>query len=62
MDIAQAKADDLSVTEERSSIKKVVGAAMAGTIAEWYEFFIYGIASTLVFSKLFFLSWEMVVS
>lgn len=49
MDIAQAKADDLSVTEERSSIKKVVGAAMAGTIAEWYEFFIYGIASTLVF-------------
>ena len=27
---------------------------MAGTIAEWYEFFIYGIASTLVFGKLFF--------
>lgn len=39
---------------DKSSIKKVVGAAMAGTIAEWYEFFIYGIASTLVFSKLFF--------
>ncbi len=39
---------------EKSPIKKVVGAAMAGTIAEWYEFFIYGIASTLVFSKLFF--------
>ena len=41
-------------TKDKSSIKKVVGAAMAGTIAEWYEFFIYGIASTLVFSKLFF--------
>lgn len=54
MDIVQAKADQLPVTKESSSIKKVVGAAMAGTIAEWYEFFIYGIASTLVFSKLFF--------
>lgn len=44
---------DNAITQ-RSNIKKVVGAAMAGTIAEWYEFFIYGIASTLVFSKLFF--------
>ena len=43
-----------STVNEKSNIKKVVGAAMAGTIAEWYEFFIYGIASTLVFSKLFF--------
>ncbi|KGT47039.1 MULTISPECIES: MFS transporter [unclassified Acinetobacter] len=45
---------ETSAPAEKSSIKKVVGAAMAGTIAEWYEFFIYGIASTLVFSKLFF--------
>lgn len=45
---------ETSTLAEKSTIKKVVGAAMAGTIAEWYEFFIYGIASTLVFSKLFF--------
>ena len=45
---------EAEVPADKSSIKKVVGAAMAGTIAEWYEFFIYGIASTLVFSKLFF--------
>ena len=46
--------DANNTVADKSSIKKVVGAAMAGTIAEWYEFFIYGIASTLVFSKLFF--------
>lgn len=35
-------------------LKKVVGASMAGTIVEWYEFFLYGTAATLVFGKLFF--------
>ncbi|MBK0417516.1 MHS family MFS transporter [Leucobacter sp. CSA1] len=37
-----------------SPIKKVVAASMAGTVAEWYEFFIYGTAATLVFGQLFF--------
>ena len=37
-----------------SGLKKVVGASMAGTIVEWYEFFLYGTAATLVFSKIFF--------
>lgn len=27
---------------------------MAGTVAEWYEFFLYGTASALVFGQLFF--------
>ncbi|RZK85469.1 MAG: MFS transporter, partial [Rhodococcus sp. (in: high G+C Gram-positive bacteria)] len=34
-----------------SGLKKVVGASMAGTVVEWYEFFLYGTAATLVFSK-----------
>ncbi|MDF2823748.1 MAG: putative transporter, partial [Mycobacterium sp.] len=34
-------------------LRRVVAAAMAGTIVEWYEFFIYGTAATLVFSKIF---------
>ncbi len=29
-------------------------ASMAGTVVEWYEFFLYGTAATLVFSKVFF--------
>ena len=37
-----------------AGLKKVVGASMAGTIVEWYEFFLYGTAATLVFSKVFF--------
>ncbi|MDY6525047.1 MFS transporter [Acinetobacter faecalis] len=54
MDTVNQVAATETAQEDKSSIKKVVGAAMAGTIAEWYEFFIYGIASTLVFSKIFF--------
>ena len=54
MEAVENNTGAVAMPAEKSSIKKVVGAAMAGTIAEWYEFFIYGIASTLVFSKLFF--------
>jgi MFS family permease len=35
-------------------LRRVVAASMAGTIVEWYEFFLYGTAATLVFSKVFF--------
>ncbi|MFD1961260.1 hypothetical protein ACFSHP_23485 [Novosphingobium panipatense] len=34
-------------------LRKVVGASMAGTVVEWYEFFLYGTAATLIFGKLF---------
>lgn len=37
-----------------SYLRRVVGASMAGTIVEWYEFFLYGTAATLVFGRLFF--------
>lgn len=40
--------------ENRPYLKKVVSASMAGTVVEWYEFFLYGTAATLVFGKLFF--------
>ncbi|WP_280261336.1 MFS transporter [Nocardia wallacei] len=39
---------------EASGLRRVVAASMAGTVVEWYEFFLYGTAATLVFSKVFF--------
>ncbi|NUS91043.1 MAG: MFS transporter, partial [Nocardia sp.] len=39
---------------DRSGLRRVVAASMAGTVVEWYEFFLYGTAATLVFSKIFF--------
>ncbi len=41
-------------TTKKRGFRQIVGASMVGTVAEWYEFFIYGIASSLVFGKLFF--------
>lgn len=38
----------------RAYLRRVVAASMAGTIVEWYEFFLYGTAATLVFGKVFF--------
>lgn len=40
--------------EERSQLQRVVAASMAGTIVEWYEFFLYAAAATLVFNKVLF--------
>ena len=37
-----------------SGLKKVVAASMAGTVVEWYEFFLYGTLATLVFGQVFF--------
>ncbi len=37
-----------------SGLRKVVAASMAGTVVEWYEFFLYATAATLVFNKVFF--------
>lgn len=35
-------------------MRRVVAASMAGTVVEWYEFFLFATASTLVFGKTFF--------
>ncbi len=40
--------------KDSAYLRQVVAASMAGTVVEWYEFFLYGTAATLVFSKVFF--------
>lgn len=37
-----------------AGLKKVVVASMVGTVVEWYEFFLYATAASLVFGKFFF--------
>jgi MFS family permease len=42
-------------------MRRVVASASIGTIVDWYDFFLYGTASALVFPKLFFPSESPVV-
>ncbi len=41
-------------TAQTSDVRQVLGASFIGTAIEWYDFFIYGTAATLVFGQLFF--------
>lgn len=41
-------------TASPSGLRRVVAASMAGTVVEWYEFFLYASASTLVLGAVFF--------
>lgn len=37
-----------------AQLRKIVAASVAGNALEWYDFFLYGTAAALVFSRLFF--------
>src|SRR5215211_1876487 len=41
-----------------ASIRRVAIASFVGTTIEWYDFFLYGTASALVFGKLFFPNYD----
>ena len=41
--------------------RKVVAASLVGTSLEWYDFFLYGTAASLIFGKLFFPSFDPLV-
>jgi metabolite-proton symporter len=38
----------------RSELRTVVAASIIGTTVEWYDFFLFGIAASIIFNKLFF--------
>lgn len=40
--------------QRNTALRRVVTASMAGTVVEWYEFFLYATAASLVFGKMFF--------
>jgi MFS family permease len=54
MSIEQGRAMDAGHAPKESGLKRVVAASMVGTVVEWYEFFLYATAATLVFGKYFF--------
>ncbi len=54
MAMASATYGMLPKTEHNAQLRKAVIASTVGTAIEWYDFFIYGTAATLVFGKLYF--------
>src|ERR671938_1053283 len=49
-------------TGQTSDIRQVLGASFIGTTIEWYDFFLYGTAATLVFGQLFFPGGDPLIS
>jgi MHS family shikimate/dehydroshikimate transporter-like MFS transporter len=45
-------------TGRPTSMRAVVLASVAGTVIEWYDFFLYATAAALVFGQLFFLTFD----
>ncbi|WP_051620242.1 MFS transporter [Paenibacillus sp. UNC451MF] len=43
------------------SMKRVAGASFIGALVEWYDFFLYGTASALIFNKLFFPNFDPLI-
>ncbi|HLM77948.1 MAG TPA: MFS transporter [Rubrobacteraceae bacterium] len=47
--------------EQTASIRQVAGASLLGTTIEWYDFFLYVTAASLIFNQLFFPEFEPLV-
>jgi MFS family permease len=54
MTTATIDASTLSDADHRTQLRRAVIASAIGTTIEWYDFFIYGIVTALVFAKLYF--------
>ena len=54
MTTVEGAAGLLSEAEHRRQLRRAVIASTIGTTIEWYDFFLYGIVTGLVFAKLYF--------
>jgi MFS transporter, MHS family, shikimate and dehydroshikimate transport protein len=54
--MATAAVNEDGTTTVSPELKRVVAASVVGTALEWYDFFIYGFAVTLVLNELFFVT------
>src|SRR5213595_4195505 len=54
MTITGSATEGLSEIEHRVQLRRAVIASTVGTTIEWYDFFIYGTVTGLVFPKLYF--------
>src|SRR6185295_17528332 len=54
MTTAEIAVNQLSDLDHRKQLRRAVIASAVGTTIEWYDFFIYGIVTGLVFAKLYF--------
>lgn len=62
MSIRTNESDVSPVTEsENTSARKVALASAIGATIEWYDFFLYGVVTPIVFNKLFFPNFDPVV-
>ncbi len=50
-----------SSTGVETSIRKVAGASLIGSVVEWYDFFLYGTMAALVFNTQFFPGYDPLV-
>jgi metabolite-proton symporter len=51
---SSAPSEPATAIDDRRRLRRVIGASLAGTTIEWYDFFVYASAAGLVFGKQFF--------
>jgi MFS transporter, MHS family, shikimate and dehydroshikimate transport protein len=57
--VVDARSRDLKTSTAMSgSVRRVAVASFIGTTIEWYDFFLYGTASALIFGRLFFPNYD----
>ena len=54
--MASTDAGPMRTDEKRRVLGRVIASSVVGSVLEWYDFYLFGPASALIFGKLFFTS------